>query len=349
MTLSLEVAGTVVDSPQETNTYRILLVDDESGIRQSLSTYLEHHGFDVETAEDAMSALELFRRQRPDMVLTDISMPGASGLDLLQQIKEKDPSVEVIMITAYLDISFAIQAMRRGAFDFFTKPFNFEKVLLTIERARERQSLRKKAEEYEALKRQKEFQQQAIIETALGFARAVEERDKYNIGHGQRTAVFSRMLGEELGLEPERLKNLFYAALLHDVGKLGIDDAILNKPTRLTDEEFVAIRRHPELGDYVLRPISFFADIRKAVRHHHERWDGTGYPDKLAGEDIPLEARILCIADYFDSITSARPYRSPMTDQEAMDLIRSETGRIFDPALAEVFLEAMRKKLKTAG
>jgi response regulator RpfG family c-di-GMP phosphodiesterase len=329
--------------------YRILLVDDERGIRQSLSTYLEHHGFEVDTAEDAEAALALFKRHRPDMVLTDISMPGPSGLDLLQQIKEEDPSVEVIMITAYLDISFAIQAMRRGAYDFFTKPFNFEKVLLTIERARERQSLKQQADEFALLKQQKAFEQQAIIETALGFARAVEERDKFNIGHGQRTAVFSRMIGEALGLSEERLKNLFHAALLHDVGKIGIDDAILNKPARLTDEEYQAIRRHPELGDYVLRPISFFADIRKAVRHHHERWDGKGYPDGLAGETIPLEARILCIADYFDSVTSARPYRSPMSDREAIDLIKSESGRMFDPAVAEAFLAAMEKRLTATG
>jgi response regulator RpfG family c-di-GMP phosphodiesterase len=349
MTLSLEVASPPCDSRDEASIYRILLVDDESGIRQSLSTYLEIHGFEVDTAEDALTAFALFRRQRPDMVLTDISMPGASGLDLLQQIKEKDPSVEVIMITAYLDISFAIQAMRRGAYDFFTKPFNFDKILLTIERARERQSLKRQAEEYAILKQQKAFEQQAIIETALGFARAVEERDKFNIGHGQRTAVFSRMLGEALELDGDRLKNLFHAALLHDVGKIGIDDAILNKPGRLTEDEYAAIRRHPELGDYVLRPISFFADIRKAVRHHHERWDGQGYPDGLSGEDIPLEARILCIADYFDSITSARPYREPMSDQAAIDLIRAESGRIFDPSLVELFLEAMKHKLKSAG
>jgi putative two-component system response regulator len=347
MTLSLEVATTSKDTRDQTRSYRILLVDDENGIRQSLSTYLEIHGFDVETAEDAATALDLFQKQRPDMVLTDISMPGMSGLDLLQQVKEKDQTVEVIMITAYLDISFAIQAMRRGAYDFFTKPFNFDKILLTVERARERQSLRKQAEEYALLKQQKQFEQQAIIETALGFARAVEERDKFNIGHGQRTAVFSRMLGEALELDEARLKNIYHAALLHDVGKIGIDDAILNKPSRLSEEEYVAIRRHPELGDYVLRPISFFADIRKAVRHHHERWDGQGYPDGLSGEDIPLDARILCIADYFDSITSARPYRNPMSDQEAVDLIRSESGRIFDPSLVELFLDALQKKLGT--
>jgi putative two-component system response regulator len=346
MTLSLEVPVNAVDSQNAANVYRILLVDDESGIRQSLSTYLEHHGYEVETAEDANTAFSMFKRQRADMVLTDISMPGTSGLDLLVQIKERDPSVEVIMITAYLDISFAIQAMRRGAFDFFTKPFNFEKILLTIERAQERQSLKKQSEELAQLKRQKEFQQQAIIETALGFARAVEERDKFNIGHGQRTAVFARMLGEAIELDDDHLQHLFYAALLHDVGKIGIDDAILNKPTRLTEEEYRAVQRHPELGDYVLRPISFFADIRRTVRHHHERWDGTGYPDRLSGEDIPLDARILCIADYFDSITSARPYRSPMTDEEAMDLMRSESGKIFDPALVEVFLQALSRKLR---
>ncbi len=348
MTVDVQTAPTTPSSPPalKNRPYRILLVDDESGIRKSLAAYLEHHGFEVDSAEDAIVAKELFAANRQDLVLTDISMPRVSGLDLLLQLKEMESSVEVIMITAYLDISFAIQAMRRGAYDFFTKPFNFEKILLTIERARERQQLKRQAEELANLKKQREFEAKAAMQTAVALARAIEERDKFNIGHGRRTAAFARALGEKLQLPESQLSQIHDAALLHDVGKIAIDDAILNKPGKLTEEEFTSIRRHPEIGDYMLRPMAFLAEnIRLAVRHHHERWDGSGYPDGLRSVDIPVEARILCVADYFDSITSKRPYRLPMPVPEAIDLLRAERGRIFDPDLVDLFIEVIRDRL----
>ena len=331
-----------------TDVRRILLVDDEEGIRESLSTYLETNGFQVDTAADAIAARRMIGESTYDLVLTDISMPEVSGLDLLAQIKDEHPSLEVIMITGYLDISFAIQAMRRGAYDFFTKPFNYEKILLTIERVEEKRRLEDQARRYESLRQQKQFEQQAILETTLGLARAGEERDRYNIGHGKRTAEFALMIADKLGYSDERKKNLRYASLLHDVGKIGIDDQILNKPGRLDEQEFAAIKRHSEIGEYILTPISFLSDIAEVVRHHHERWDGTGYPDGIAGEAIPIDARILCIADYFDSITSARPYRRPMETEKARALIREEAGKTFDPTLADVFLEGLGAALGQA-
>jgi len=343
---AMETSG---NGPEDSSKIRrILLVDDEEGIRASLATYLETAGYEVDPAADAMGARDLLHERSYDLVLTDISMPEVSGLDLLQEIKEKWPGLEVIMITGYLDISFAIQAMRRGAYDFFTKPFNYEKILLTITRVEEKRQLEEQAGRYELLKRQREFEERAILETTLGLARAVEERDRFNVGHGKRTVEFAMLMGTRLHFTEDRLRFLRYAALLHDIGKIGIDDKILNKPNRLDEAEYDAIKRHPEIGEYILTPISFLRDIAKVVRHHHERWDGSGYPDGLSGESIPLDARVLCIADYFDSITSARPYRRPMETDLALALVTDEAGKTFDPMLAEIFVEALQERTQGA-
>lgn len=326
---------------EPTRIRRILVVDDDDGFRASLAAFLEAKGYEVAPAADGAVARTLLDTRPFDLVLTDISMPEISGLDLLEEVKTKDVSIEVILITGYLDITWAIQAMRKGAYDFFTKPFSFDKLLLTIARVDEKRQFQEQARRYEILKRQKEFEDQATLETTLGLARAVEERDKYNIGHGKRTANYAVMLGRRLGFDDEHLRALRFAGLLHDVGKIGIDDKILNKPDRLDPHEMESIRRHPEIGEYILTPISFLRTLAPAVRSHHERFDGRGYPDGLAGDQIPLDARVLCIADYFDSITSARPYRRPMPLADALALMKSERGRHFDPELAELFLQEL--------
>ncbi|HYC77391.1 MAG TPA: HD domain-containing phosphohydrolase [Planctomycetota bacterium] len=328
--------------------YRILLVDDEYGIRKSLGAFLEEHGYEVDTAADAKSALGAFAAHRHDLVLTDISMPVVSGLDLLPELKALDPRVEVIMITAYLDITFAIKALQRGAYDFHIKPFNFEKIAISIERARERQTLKKRADEALRLQAEKAVLENASRQMALSLARVVEERDKFNHGHGRRTAKWAQLLAQRLGYDRERCELVHFGALVHDVGKVGIDDQILNKPSRLDDAEMAEVRRHSEIGDYVLRPMNFFADVRQIVRHHHERWDGAGYPDRLAGEAIPETARIVTVADYFDSITSARTYRSPMSNAAALELIASESGKTFDPRIAGEFVRMMHELAGTA-
>jgi putative two-component system response regulator len=281
----------------------------------------------------------MFREQAFELVLTDIAMPEISGLELLKSLKELNAECEVIMITGYVDISYAIQAMRHGAYDFFTKPLNFDKIMLTIQRVEERRALRETAKKYEMLRTQKEFEREATMQATRSLLRAVEERDKCNIGHGRRTAEFSTLLGRALGFSGHALERLATAALLHDIGKIGIDDRILNKPGRLNEDEFETIKRHSEIGEYIVAPNSFLKDLSPFIRHHHERFDGTGYPDGLLGEAIPLEARIICLADYFDSITSKRPYRAPMPLKEAQGLIRQESGKIFDPRVVDAFFE----------
>lgn len=323
---------------------RVLIVDDEPGIRRPLSMFLESQGCHVRDAEDVATALAHFDRGLWDVVITDIAMPGKDGIELLREVKSRDPDVEVIMITGYLDVQYAIKALKMGAFDYFQKPFEFDRILVALQRVAERRMLRREAREADRLRIEQGVMAKAVLETTLGFARAVEERDRCNIGHGQRTATLAAMLGTELGFDAEHVQKLREAALLHDVGKIAIDDAILNKPGRLTEEEFATIRRHAEIGDYMLSPVSFLGDIRKAVRHHHERWDGKGYPDGLAGTDIPLDARILTIADYFDSITSMRPYRKPMTVDQAETTMRADLGA-FDPELLEIFLRKVRSVL----
>ncbi len=323
---------------------RVLIVDDEPGIRRPLAMYLEAQGYEVRDADNVASALAMFESEQFSVVISDIAMPGKDGIEFLEWIKSRDPDIEVIMITGYLDIQYAIKALKRGAFDFFMKPFDYDRLIVAIQRAEERRALKRSARETEHLRIEQAAMAKAVLETTLGFARAVEERDRCNIGHGQRTATLAAMLGGAIGLDEPHLQRLRNAALLHDVGKIAIDDAILNKPGRLTPEEFAMIRRHAEIGDYMLSPISFLGEIRKAVRHHHERYDGTGYPDGLKGEDIPLDARILNIADYFDSITSTRPYREPMTVDEAESTMRADAVA-FDPKLLELFLERVRTAL----
>ncbi|MEZ6195955.1 MAG: response regulator [Planctomycetota bacterium] len=323
--------------------FRILLVDDDDGIRDSLAEFLVDYGYQLVTASDAGEAIRVLESRRFDLVLTDISMPGLSGLELLKHVKRLDDTVDVIMISGFLDISYAIQAMRQGAYDFFTKPFNFQKVQMTIERVREKQGLARDAERLSILQREREL----ALETTFGLARAAEERDYQNVGHGKRVGEWSARLGRKLCFSEEKIEQLRCGGRLHDIGKIGVDDAILNKPGRLTTEEFAAMKRHSEIGEYIIKPISLFKEVEGIVRWHHERWDGTGYPDGLKGEEIPLDARIVCIADFFDAVTSLRPYRKPAPIEEALAMVREQSGTMFDPMLAEVFCDMIAEELGT--
>lgn len=318
--------------------FRILVVDDDPGLLTPLSEFLAESGYAVVTAATGEEATGIVTEQPFDLVLTDISMGEVSGIDLLASIKAYDEEIDVIMMTGYLEISFAIDAMRQGAYDFFTKPFNFEKIALTIERVREKRALKDDARRYHLLKREQELQ----LETTLSLARAAEERDRCNIGHGKRVAGYAVRLGKKLCYSEEKLNQLKLIGLLHDVGKIGIDDSVLNKPGKLTDTERIQMNRHSEIAEYILKPISVLKDLSPAVRWHHERYDGKGYPDGIAGEDIPLDARIICLVDVFDAITSVRPYRDPMPLKKALSIIASDSGKMFDPMLTDLFIEMMQ-------
>ena len=313
---------------------RILLADDEVGIRDSLGQYLQRFGYEVHLAADGYEALEQLERETYFLVLTDIMMPKFNGLELLTYVKENFAGTDAIMITGNIDVEYAIQALRRGAYDYFQKPLNYDKILITIDRVKEKQRLQQTEREMKTLKA-------AAYETVFGFVQAVEEKDRETKGHSERVGKLSESLANVLGLHEEMVVTCRYAGLLHDVGKIGIPEAILNKPSSLTDSEFTIVQNHPVMGARILEPITFLKDVAPAIRAHHENIDGTGYPDHLAGEDIPLAGRIVRLTDVYDGLSMDRPYRGPMPADEAVDFIQQNTGILFDPDLARVFLETV--------
>lgn len=310
----------------------ILLADDEQGIRDTLGTYLRRSGYAVTTAANGYEALECLERGRFFLVVTDITMPNLNGLELLRHVRENYPATDVVMITGNVDLDYAIEALRAGAYDYFQKPLHFDTIGFAVERVRERQRMRRAELEIKTLKT-------AAYETVIGFVQAVEEKDSATKGHSERVAQMTEALGAAIGLGEEALVHCRYAGLLHDVGKIGIPETILNKPSKLTDGEFTMIKEHPVMGARILEPITFLRPVAEAIRAHHENFDGTGYPDRLAGDAIPLIARLVRIADVFDGLAMDRPYRAPVKTEDVVRYIVEHAGTLFDPELAEAFVQ----------
>ena len=278
-------------------------------------------------------------------------MPGKSGVELLPEIKANYPDTAVIMATATTDTSIAIQCMKQGAYDYLTKPFNLDEVVLSVDRALEKRRLKLKNRDYQQHLEQKvETQARKIRASFLGaitaLAYALEAKDTYTSGHSQRVAEISVAIAKELGLPQHSVERIRQAGLIHDIGKIGVRESVLNKPDRLTDEEFQHVKYHCEMGEHILTPIVEDEEILKMVRHHHEHYNGTGYPDGLKYEHIPLGARILAVADTYDAMTSKRPYREAMSDETACAEIERGKHTQFDPEVADAFLKT-RKSTKS--
>jgi len=323
---------------------RILIVDDEPHICRALGDYLRLRGYTVETAVNGVEALEMLKQGGFFLAVTDITMPEMDGLTLLHEMKRHTPDVDVIVITGSQNVESAIRAMREGAFDYFPKPFLFDEVALTVERVCERRRLQMAATELEVVKEKARVERRAMMEATFGLAQAVEEKDPYTKGHSERVANLSVELARRLGFTHEKLDRVRIAGLLHDVGKIAIPQEVLGKREPLTKSEYLLIKTHPEIGARILSPMSFLQDIIPAILHHHEAFDGTGYPEGLSGEDIPMEAMIIKVCDTFDAVTSNRPYRRPMTAPEALELVKGESRRTLEPRITGEFLRMMREK-----
>jgi putative two-component system response regulator len=286
-------------------------------------------------------------------VILDIKMPGKSGVQLLPEIKAKYPDTAVIMATAVDDTNTAIDCMRKGAYDYITKPFNLEEVSFAVARALERRRLRLENRDYQQHLEQKVEEQAQKIRASFfnaitALAYALEAKDVYTSGHSQRVTEISVAIAKHLGLDKENIEKIRLAGLVHDIGKIGVREAVLNKPGSLSDEEFEHVRLHSVTGERILKPIVDDGEILKAVRHHHERYDGTGYPDGLKGEQIPQLARIIAVADTFDAMTSERPYRKALTKDVACAEVERCRGTQFDPEAADAFLEVWRLASKAS-
>jgi putative nucleotidyltransferase with HDIG domain len=332
---------------------KILVVDDEAIIRKLLCKKFSSNGYVCLTAGDADQALKDIAASRPDLVILDINMPGKPGTALLSEIMVTFPDTAVIMATALSNSHTAIHCMKEGAYDYLIKPFDLDDVMLSVSRALEKKKLEHENKDYQQHLEEKVEEQSAkirasFINSVTSLAYALEAKDKYTSGHSQRVTDMAAAIALKLNLAQESIEKIKQAGLLHDIGKIGVREDILNKTGTLTDEEFQHVKRHCEKGDRILSPIMEDKDISRMVRHHHEHWDGKGYPDGLSGQQIPQGARILAVADAYDAMTSERPYRKAMKPDESRAEIARFAGSQFDPGVVSAFLEISAVKPATA-
>lgn len=332
----------------------ILIADDEEDIRELLGDFMSGEGYNCILAADAFEALEKFRTTPGiDLIMSDIRMPGRTGIELLDDVKKLDDDVMMVMITAVKDVESAIAAMSKGAYDYVSKPFKLNEVAAIAGKAIEKRHLILENREYQReLERKVEARtielRHALKEldktykfTLSALVTALDTRDTETQGHSFRVMSYTMELARRLEMKnPEFLKALEYAALLHDIGKIGIPDAILRKPGRLSPLEWEIMKTHPVLGYEILCKIKFLEESAQIVLHHHEHFDGSGYPDGLSGKKIPVGSRIFAVADAFDAMTTKRPYSDAVTFQAALDDLQENKNKLFDPVVVEAFVNA---------
>ncbi|HEX5891124.1 MAG TPA: HD domain-containing phosphohydrolase [Pyrinomonadaceae bacterium] len=327
---------------------RILIVDDEIEITEILADLLSED-YDCIRAGSAEQALALLQDNEFQLVISDITMPGMSGLEMIPHVKAISPDTVVVMISGMQTVESAIGALRLGAFDYLMKPFDLRQVEAVVKRALEHHDLVVAKQRYENHLEELVEQRTAELDRALNslegayrstlkaLTAALETRDSETHGHSERVVSYSLRLGREYGLNSDEMKSLEFGSLLHDIGKIGVPDSILRKPAKLTDEEWVRMREHPLHGQQILRGIEFLQGAARVVAQHHEKWDGSGYPLGLREHDIDICARIFAVADAFDAITSDRVYRRGKSYEAAAQELDDWAGRQFDPKVVEAF------------
>lgn len=327
---------------QEKSKYKIIAVDDEMGIIDSLKVYLRDYS--ITGVTDPQEAIEKVKNEHFDLMLLDYIMTPFHGDHVVEEIRKFNKDLYILLLTGHKDLAPPLETIKKLDIQGYCEKSNkFDQLLLLIEsglKSVEQMNMIKQINE--ELADSKELLEKSYLESIEVLRRTVEVKDVYTRGHSDRVSEYSLLIGEKLNLPPEQMKTLKIGALFHDIGKIGIPDAILLKTDKLTDDEYSEIKNHPAIGAHILSNASIFADIIPIVKHHHERYDGKGYPARLAGEDIPYLARIVAVADTFDAMTSRRSYRQALDFDYTMNEIERCKGTQFDPAIADVFLEILR-------
>lgn len=332
------------------NERHVLIVDDDRQVREVLHEIFYSNGYECQVANDGREGLEIFRATRPPLTVTDVKMPVMDGLQFLKSIRRLDADAAVIVLTGVGDIKTAIESLKVGAYDFIIKPVNVEELLIAAERAVERRQLLIERRQYQAtLERRVEEAtrdlaltlrelQDTYRATLEALGSALDTRDVGTEAHSRRVHGYALTLARSHGVPEEQIKDIEHGVLLHDIGKIGIPDAILLKPGPLTPEEWIIMRTHPEVGRRLIERIPFLRGALPIVYHHHEKWDGSGYALGLRGDAIPLGARIFSVADALDAMTFDRPYSKAVSDEAARREIELCAGTHFDPAVVKTFL-----------
>jgi putative two-component system response regulator len=317
----------------------ILVVDDERLNLRMLEDLLRTEGYGVRTAQDGEQALERVREAPPDLILLDVMMPKLDGFEVCRLLKTSKDTVfiPIIIITALNRLEQKLKGIEAGADDFLTKPFNSAELLTRVRSLLKVKQLTDELENAETV----------LFSLALG----VEAKDPYTEGHCERLSAFSHQLGRAMGLPEEELIALRRGGILHDIGKIGIPDAVLLKPGKLTPDEWMVMREHPLIGERICKPLRSLKLVLPIIRHHHERWDGSGYPDGLKGEEIPVTARVLQAVDVYDALRTKRPYKPAFPQEQVFEIMRAEAAKgWWDRRIVDIFIDLARQgKLRETG
>ncbi len=355
------------------NMANVLIVDDEIGPRESLRMILKPN-HNVYTAEDGYAALEVLRQTEMDVITLDLKMPGMSGIETLRQVRLIDPDVMIVIITGFGTLESAVEAIRHGVFDYISKPFNVKEIVGIIEKATQRRRFHNTVRGFlgqspasppsasaapglnpsllsrinvwnnSRLNGHGPSGHQTCLEFAKVLASTLEEKDPYTSGHSERVCHYSDLISTRLALPYNDRCELQIAAYLHDIGKIGISNRFINKKGPLTATDWAIIKQHTRKAIELLSPLNLSSNILSYIEHHHEHFSGTGYPDGLQGNQIPLGARIITVSDAYDSMTSNRPYRRPLLPEEAKRELLKWAGKQFDPNLVSVFLGVLAER-----
>ena len=350
--------------------HAVLFLDDEPNILKAIQRLLRNEPMRVLTATDPNEALDILRETPTQVVVTDQRMPSMSGVDFLSAVRDQHADVVRIMLTGYTEMNIAVEAINKGEiYRLITIPWNDDELRSTLRQAFDHHDLKTEIKRLNTVAREQNFKLQdmnrnlegkvrqrtkqlalknqelstAYIQTIRALAEAIDAKDHYTRGHSERVAVYASRMARRMNMRKELVERVYFSGLLHDVGKIGIPDAIITKPSRLSKEEYLEMQKHPEIGAKILEPVQFLKHIIPCVRHHHEWFDGSssGYPMRLAGDQIPQPSRIIVVADTVEAMTSDRPYRKALPLDVVVRELHKYSGTQFDPKCVEAFLSLL--------